>query len=64
MVGFAINVIMSVFSLRIFAVILSAIFCYVNYVMTFDKNRGNDVKKDALASIGVIIVSMLVRGFV
>lgn len=64
MVEFALNVIISLFSLRIFAVILSVIFCYVNYVMTFDKNRGNDVKKDALVSIGVVIVSMLVRGFV
>ena len=61
---FGMNVIVSVFSLKIFALIISAIFCYVNYVMTFDKSRGDDLKKDACASFVVVIISMIVGTFI
>lgn len=64
MVLFGMNVIVSVFSLKIFALIISAIFCYVNYVMTFDKSRGDDLKKDACASFVVVIISMIVGTFI
>lgn len=64
MLEFGSNVIISIFSLKIFAMVLSAVLCYVNYVMTFNKSRGNDVKKDAIACVAVVIVSLLVRAFV
>lgn len=51
-------------SFSLITMAISGVLCYVNYVMTFNKNRDEDKKKDALASLLVVLISIIVSAII